>query len=215
MHVQNNFYSTNEHWKPIEHTLPLKGTLSYYYSEPLSIIPIRDVSHKNDAKADPNFETLTYGLFTHCNKSMRKNIVTKGIQILFFCTSRYDSEQKRSVRVLTGYYSTGWFHEIKKNDCQIKAQKGKFVSPGFRLQDLIEYVDGYSIDRFFRTWKYLPHNVTNRLLKLLNTTPDATSEYISEIKKIEKITLEKNGSIYNNRTTGFSWEDAPSFMKPE
>jgi hypothetical protein len=200
----------NSPWIPIEKRNENLATISYYYGDPRSqVIPIRDVTSKRNAKRDPNIETKTYGLFSTCCKNERKAIVEKGIATQFFCTSRVNA-----TRVLTGYYRPAWFCKFGPDDYVIAADKVRFVSPGFALNKLITFMDGFPIDRFFRTWKYLrDEKVIRQLLLLLNTARDSTADYLSEMKCQEEYALEKYGYIYNRRSEGLSWKFAAELMR--
>lgn len=200
----------NPPWRPIQRGNTNLATITFYYGDAKSpVVPIRDVSNKNDAKPDPNIETLTYGLFSVCCKDERKAIVEKGITTQFFCTSRADS-----VRVLTGYYRPAWYCEIDANDYAITAESARFVSPGYALSKLTSFFEDYPIDKFFRTWKYIrDEKVIRRLLLLINSAPDATATYVSEIHRLEADSLEQYGHMYSDRLEGYSWEIAGELMR--
>jgi hypothetical protein len=203
----------NPPWKSIEYKATNLATISFYYGDAKSaVIPIRDVSNRRDAKPDPNIETGTYGLFSVCCKKERKAIVEKGIPLQFFCTSR-----KGSVRVLTGYYRPAWYCELEHDDYAIAADRVRFVSPGFELEKLTTFMDGFPIDTFFRgrsPWRYiLEPEVIRKFLLLLYTAADSTVDYLKEINKQEKDALEQYGYIYNNRTEGLSWTYAAELMR--
>ncbi len=197
-------------WIPLEAGRSERGAaLSFYYSDPRSKIPVREVSHKNNPKGDPNIETSTFGLFSTCDKSMRSTIVREGIDLHFFCTSRAEH-----LRVLTGYYRYGWYYRVPdtEDDYMLAAKTKRFANPGFPLRDLVPYLRGAQLG--FRTFRYLDKVTASLLLDLLRDTPNYSSRYISEIRKLEKLSLEKDGYLYGGRyPNGFSWNTAARVMK--
>ena len=200
----------NPPWIPLEPSAGDKAVLYFYYSDPLSDIPVREVSHKQDPKPDPNLETLTFGLFSTCARGMRASIVRQRIELLFFCTNR------SGIRVLTGYYRVGWYYKVphsQPDDYMLTAKEARFVAPGFPMRDLREYLHGVQLDSRFRTFRYTDGETAERLLLLLKDTPDATSEYVSEIRRLEQWSLDEYGHVYVNRSRGFSWEDAAKPMR--
>lgn len=199
----------NSPWQPLPKNPANYATLTFYFSDSRSeIVPVRDISCRGDPKPDPNFETQTYGLFSDCCKDERKSIAEKGLNFQFFCTSRRDN-----IRVLTGYYHPAWYCLMGAGDYAIAADYARFISPGYVLSDLVPFLNGYLMDRFVRRWKYIPERVAKRLLFLINSVPAATSQYISEVKVLEGYSLKKNGLLYHDRTTGFSWEEAAKVLK--
>src|SRR5262249_54335505 len=93
-------------WNPLSDTSGGAGYLSVYLSEPVARYPIRHVTKKANNKSDPNIETGTYGMFSTCERLMRRKIVQEGRRYLFFLTSH-----RTRGRVLTGCYKLGWFAE--------------------------------------------------------------------------------------------------------
>jgi hypothetical protein len=141
---------------------------------------------------------------------MRASIVRQRIELLFFCTNR------GGVRVLSGYYRLGWYYKVphsQSDDYMLAAKEARFVAPGFPLRDLKEYLHEVQLDTQFRTFRYVDGATAERLLLLLNDTPDATSQYVAEIRRLEQWSLDKYGHVYISRSRGFSWEDAAKPMK--
>lgn len=208
----------NPPWSELE-VSDNRAVLAIYLSDPNTNVPIRDVSNKNDPKADPNVETLTFGLFSYCHEQMRKSIVDNGIELLFFCTQRREMyldgnrEKYHARRVLTGYYKIGWYYEVDSGDFMLAARSGKFVFPGFPLDSLTTYLHGDRLNTGFYQWKYLHEKTPKLLFQLINDTPDDTKKYSLEIQRLEREALEEYGFMYLTRKEGFSWEDAPRPMK--
>src|SRR6266571_9285685 len=130
----------NPPWIPLNEGRSGRAGLAFYHSDSHSNVPVREVTRVQDSKADPNLETLTFGLFTTCERGMRAGVVREGIQHIFFCTRR------GNIRVLTGYYKIGWYckgppirgystHSNPLDDFALAASEARFVNPGFPLRD--------------------------------------------------------------------------------
>jgi len=195
-----------------------EGVLAYYISDSSTKIPIRDITHENDPKADPNLETMTFGLFSYCHEAMRKKMINDGVNLLFFVTKRRKETEENGnkklvgLRVLTGYYRVGWYYEIKEGDYALAARKIKFVYPGYPLEELTEYL-GESVNTGFMQKKFIHRNTPKKLLQLIEKTPDSTEQYIKEIHEKEQEALEKWGNMYRERKQEFTWKDAEKFIK--
>lgn len=209
----------NPPWVPLKPGPSGRAALAYYYSDPNSSLPVREVTRADDNKSDPNLETMTFGLFSTCERGMRVGIVRDGMQYIFFCT------RQGNQRVLTGYYRIGWYAEgppIKgyggrgkpPKDFILAASEMRFVAPGFPLEDLTGYLRGDRVDTPFRAYRYVEKATVGRLVALLDRTPDATDDYLAEIERLEELNLEEYGFRYKNwrREGGFSWEAAPRYL---
>jgi hypothetical protein len=158
---------------------------------------------------------MTYGLFSTCEQEMRQSFVLRGMEHLFFCTNR------AHVRVLTGYYHVRWYnigpplkHRENRDDYWLAGNEIRFVNPGFPLRDLSVYLRGVRLDVRFRRFLYVGETTVRRLLSLLRDTPEATREYLKEIKRLEGENLEKYGFTYMNwkKAEEFDWNWASKYL---
>ncbi|HEV2120630.1 MAG TPA: hypothetical protein VGS11_11095, partial [Candidatus Bathyarchaeia archaeon] len=191
----------------------------FYYSDSNSKIPVRDITRFGDSKSDPNVETGTYGLFSTCEEDMRRSFVQKGLEHIFFFTTR--TRAKTRVRVLTGYYHIRWYHRgpdlrhhAGKADYWLAADEVRFLSRGFPLEDLTGYLRGLRLDRRFRRYLYLYPETTQLLLSLMREARDATQEFVREVKRLENENLQKHGLTYTNwnKKEGFDWNWARKYL---
>lgn len=88
-------------------------------------LPVRDVLKLGDNKSDPNVETLTYGLFSTCEETMRQSIASRGIGEIFFITSVEALERL----ALVGMYELGWVAEVGPKDFAYVARRARFIDP--------------------------------------------------------------------------------------
>lgn len=211
----------NPPWIPLGDSKSNIAALSFYYSDPTSTLPVREVTKADDNKADPNFETQTYGLFSTCERGMRARAARDGMKYIFFCTNR------AGVRMLTGYYRIGWFAKLPSvkgysktgslDDYALAASNIHFISRGFPLSDLTGYLRGKRVDRRFRTFRYIDGEMADLLAKLLDSVEDDSAKYVDEVHRLEGVNLEKYGHAYKNwkRSKGFDWNAAVKYLGME
>lgn len=199
----------NSPWLPLQAQDPPAGCVSYYYSDPLARVPIREVTRPGDNKSDPNLETMTFGLFSTCERQMRASVVNNGIPFVFFTTRR------RGERVLTGYYKVGWYSDSvlspRGADFALAAIEARFIEepiPMSRLRGKL----GEHLRTRFRTFLRLDEKETQRLFKLINEREDATDLYLSEIDRLERFNEFHTGFRCWGRKMPFSWDDAATFL---
>ncbi len=182
-----------------------KSSLSFYYSEDLSPLPVRAVTKPGDNKADPNLETGTYGLFTTCGRRARSAIVSHERPYLFFCTRRSGE------RVLTGYYRIGWYakHRKIKRDFALAAGDVHFVKKPIPLAEVNQRL-GTNFSEAFRQVRLVKPEDAECLRDMLCKQPDATEKYIAEIRRLERFNASRSGYRYvaHKRGHPFTWSDA-------
>ncbi len=193
----------NPPWLPLTIHKASGGYVSYYFNDDLSGLPVRAVTKLRDNKADPNLETKTYGLFSTCNKIMRKSIVKHGCRRIFFITNR------KRVRVLAGLYFVKWYALVSSDndDFCLAADSVWFVKNPIPL----EYVDntcGTNISRWFRTYLYVDVEGCRKIEELLKRKANATESYLSEIDRLERFNLKHGGYRYvtDKGRDSYSWD---------
>ncbi len=94
------------------------GIVVYYESDPDSELPIRMITgtRKSDHnEVDPNYETLTYGLYDCVNSKLRNMFAKKKFGYVFFMTRyRGVSEEFEDKLLLTGYYKIDATADVQK-----------------------------------------------------------------------------------------------------
>lgn len=180
-------------WQELDVSEPEEGYLSYYYSEDdISRYPVREVGKINDMKADPNLETMSYGLCSTCSRKMRAGIVKKGKPYIFFFTNF------KGERVLSGYYHIKWytkgppmFSNLERgniqDDYKIVADRMHFVYPPFPFKQISDELKYDDIQSGFRNVKSVPESRTADLVALLESKADQSETYIDEIRRLERI----------------------------
>jgi len=184
------------------------GYLSYFYSDDLSRLAVRaitkiaDDKKSADNKVDPNLETKTYGLFSPCNRIMRRSVVKRGCRYIFFITRRTD------VRVLAGLYYAKWYAPVAPNgdDFCLAADNVWFIENPIPLDD-VDKACGTSVARWFRTYLHVEPEECRQLEALLESRPDATGAYLAEIDRLERFNLRYGGYRYVNamRVDSYTW----------
>lgn len=197
-------------WEELNSPEGAGGYLSIYYSDDMSRLPVRAVTKPGDNKSDPNLETLTYGLFSTCSASMRSGVVNRRSAYLFFATARKEG------RVLTGYYQLRWFtrgvFENARDYC-LAADTARFIENPIPLTK-VDRLCGTDVARWFRGMRLLPFEACKKMVKLINAQPDATSDYLEEIDRLERFNLKHSGYRYIawKQKDKFSWERAQQYL---
>ena len=169
-------------WTPLNGINSGAGYLSVYYSDPVARYPIRYVTKKADNKSDPNIETGTYGLFSTCERLMRRKIVREGRRHLFFVTSHRGKD-----RALTGYYRLAWFAEstggASIGDFALAAKEMRFIEP-IPLDALPASVREICVPQF-RNIRPVDAVTARGLCDITHTKTDITELYLSELRRVE------------------------------
>lgn len=198
-------------WTPLGGTNSCAGYLSVYYSEPVARYPIRYVTKKADNKSDPNIETGTYGLFSTCERLMRRKIVREGRRHLFFVTSHRGKN-----RALTGSYELAWFAESTGGaaigDFALAAKEMRFIEP-IPLDALPAPLREVCVP-MFRTIRPVDAVTAKALCDIIHSQADITEFYLSELRRVEQFARYYSGHAYPSwgRVHGFSWQDADRYL---
>ena len=181
----------NPPWLPLTVYEASGGYLSYFYSDELSSLPIRAITTVGDNKVDPNLETKTYGLFSTCNKPMRKSIVKRGCRYIFFVTNR------KGTRVLAGLYLVKWYTPVTPDgdDFCLATDRIGFVEDPIPLGH-VDKACGTDVSRPFRTYLHVDADGCRKIERLLNRRSNATGSYLSEIDRLERFNLKHGGYKY-------------------
>lgn len=187
------------------------GFALVYYSDDLSRLPVRFVTKPGDNKADPNLETLTFGLFSTCNRSLRSSAVARRNPYLFFITKRGNT------RVLSGYYHIRWYTEgvfRGMKDFALAADEAKFLDPPIDVSE-VDRQCGTRLRKWFRSYRLLSPKECSRIVNFVRRKPDATEEYVSEIDRLEHLNLRYGGFRYISwkQSDKFSWVLAGGYLK--
>ena len=193
----------NNPWKPLDICEASGGYLGYFFSDDLSRLTVRAITTVGDNKADPNLETKTYGLFSPCNKNMRKSIVKRGCPYIFFITNR------KRVRVLAGLYLVKWYAVVSadEDDFCLAADSIWFVADPIPLEQ-VDKVCGTDVSRKFRIYLHVDAEGCRKIERLLKLRPNVTGSYLSEIDRLERFNLKHGGYRYitAERRDSYSWD---------
>jgi hypothetical protein len=191
------------------------GYLSVYFSEQIARWPIREITRRGDNKSDPNVETATYGLFSTCEPGMRNRVVEDGAATIFFVTTHHPGRG----RSLTGYYHVDSYTEGTQGainrDFALAADKVRFVDP-IALSSLPSDLQTYASVPF-RQIRRTDVSLTLGYRDVIDSEPDRTDRYLSEIARVEQFARALTGLAYPSwgREAGFTWGEAADFYQTD
>lgn len=193
----------NPPWVPLDICEASGGYLSYFYNDELSSLPARAITRVGDNKVDPNLETKTYGLFSTCNKIMRRSIVKRRCRPIFFMTNR------KGVRVLAGLYLVKWYVPVAPNgdDFCLAADRIWFVEDPIPLVD-VDKACGTDICRPSRSiCLRVNPDECRKMVGLLKRKPNVIKLYLSEIGRLERFNLKYGGykCVTAKERDSYSW----------
>lgn len=201
----------NPPWHEFPGDSSAEGYLSYYLADELGRFPVRGITRVGDNKSDPNIETLTYGLFTTCEPTMRLSIVERGIRDLFFVT-----RPRGQRRALVGHYRLRWYCDgpfaPRRRDFALAAESGRFIDP--IAVDAVGRELGACLRHPFRLYVRIKEARRRELLQLIYGKPDRTDRYLAEVDRLERLNALYTGYRYPTwrRTSGWSWADAAIYL---
>lgn len=201
----------NRPWQPLQREEPEQGYVSIYYSDPLARYPVRHITKLGDNKSDPNIETQTYGLFSTCEESMRRSVVNNGRPWIFFIANL-----KGIGRALTGFYEIGWYAPGPSGarDIALAASQSRFIDP-IPLTEISGGV-GETVRRRFRLYMGVNAAEAETLRQLIESSPDRTGAYLSEVKRMESYSRSITGFTYPTweRDRSFGADEAKTYLTP-
>jgi hypothetical protein len=185
--------------------------IAYYYSDQQANLPVRAVRKK-----DPSIETKTYGYYTMCMLSARRNIVKRSDSYIFFFTNW------KGGRIFTGYYELDEYIPRANGIDQsfaLRAKKIHFIRNGIPLvgkrwsKITVESIKKDFIDAYGpRGYKQIDTIITVRLKELLDAKENIVQEYIRELDRLKDENLSLSGfkDPCQERKDGFTNEDINS-----
>lgn len=172
--------------------IPLRGSdvgkLVYFLCTESSVFPIRDVLNDQGRglKLEPNYETGTYNFCRFCNHPSVVAAIRHGYRYLLFVT-RYTGLDPRfwGQYCVVGYYDLEGWVELGTRKA-VKAKRLKFVriEDAFRVTRQICREWGTTYGNLRWLTQVLRGENLKEVLGHLERAPDATGEYIAEVKKL-------------------------------
>lgn len=177
------------------------GIVVYYESDTDSELPIRMITgtRKTDHnEVDPNYETMTYGLYDCVNSKLRNVFARKKYGYVFFMT-RYQGtiEELEGKYLLTGYYRVDATSDVQKlhlrhledttcingKTCQaLRAGEAVFLTAedSYKLTKAALKSIGYEKKVTRMTKIELTEEMVKKLLKKFEGKENALAKYIDE-----------------------------------
>jgi hypothetical protein len=196
-------------WTPIAAKPDAGSYVSVYLSSDVARLPVRDIMRLADNKSDPNLETGTYGLWSTCEATMRKSIVNRGIEEIFFITT-----VEGIGRALVGRYALGWVAQLGPNDAAFAAKAMRFVRP--IPVSVIPGNAGKEMQATLRNYKIVREDIAAPLRSMVDAEADRTQDYLLEIDRLERMSFSRTGFRYPSwdRVDAFSWLGAGPYLAP-
>jgi len=166
------------------------GYLDWYYSDPRSILPIRDVTkRKGRNKKEPHYEKRTFNEEVRCNTRLLNGAIKKRVGFIFFYT-KYEGQKKefRGKYFITGYYKLS---KITKN--KIRDPKGDRYAVKANDARFFAIEDSYPLEKIAKKiirnprWikpKHLSESHTKSILSHFQNKTNRRRDFVKLTKRL-------------------------------
>jgi len=167
-----------------------KGIYQYYFSDPLSKLPIRDVNNrcKQGIKTEPHLEIGAENYIKKCTQGKISNAVKTGVEYLFLVTKCRNKQLKDfyDKQFIVGYI------KIQKIIDRVSKDGEKFIAISGESK-IVDYKDAISIPEIIHRnmnrgdlSKKIEKEQVDTFLSQLKNKNDITQSWVDEVDKIDE-----------------------------
>ncbi|MEW5821638.1 MAG: hypothetical protein AB1782_15705 [Cyanobacteriota bacterium] len=193
--VQQNNILSFEARKKVKDTEPQKelpGQIQYFFSDPDSFLPVRDVCNKQKAgfKTEPHIENGSENFIKPCVQHNIKSAINRGAEYLFLITRNVNKKMKDFFgnQYIVGYIKINEALERKdKEGKPFTCAKGDIRMVSYEDAIPVKEVFGENLSRVgISKFGKLDRKMTDKFARHLDSKTDITDKLIDEIILLDK-----------------------------